>query len=144
MGAQRIFIDGISLLRTVPNTLPNGGNGNGTEGHYRQLLQQLLAGLQREELTAILSHEVTAIDQRAFALEIAEYLADTVIVLRREPLRRGSRRSLEITKSRGQEYDAGRHTLRITAGTGWRCSAASRAQTAIAGTSSPRPAPGSR
>src|SRR5215831_15725471 len=118
MGAQRIFIDGISLLRTVPNTLHNGGNGNGTEGYYRQLLQQLLAGLQREELTALLSHEVTAIEQQAFALEITEYLADTVIVLRREPLRRGSRRSLEITKSRGQDYDTGRHTLRITAGTG--------------------------
>src|SRR5262245_47849914 len=118
MGAQRLFIDGISLLRTVPPTLLNGGNGNGTEGYYRQLLQQLLAGLQREELTALLSHEVTAIEQQAFALEIAEYLADTVIVLRREPLRRGSRRSLEITKSRGQDYDAGRHTLRITASTG--------------------------
>jgi circadian clock protein KaiC len=119
MGAQRIFIDGISLLRTVPNTLSNGGNGNGSDlGHYRQLLQQLLAGLQREELTAILSHEVTAIEQQAFALEITEYLTDTVIVLHREPHRRGSRRSLEITKSRGQDYDTGRHTLRITAGTG--------------------------
>jgi circadian clock protein KaiC len=77
-----------------------------------------LAGLQREGLTAMLSHEVTAIEQQAFALEITEYLTDTVIVLRREPYRRGSRRSLEITKSRGQDYDAGRHTLRITAGTG--------------------------
>src|SRR5215475_11085399 len=36
MGAQRIFIDGISLLRTVPNELNNAGNGNGTEmGCYR-------------------------------------------------------------------------------------------------------------
>jgi circadian clock protein KaiC len=118
MGAQRLFIDGISLLRTVPPTVLNGGNGNGTESHYRQLLQQLLEGLQREELTALLSHEVTAIEQQAFALEIAEYLTDTVIVLRREPHRRGTRRSLEITKSRGQDYDTGRHTLRITAGTG--------------------------
>src|SRR5262245_25264106 len=118
MGAQRIFIDGISLLRTVPNTLHNGGNGNGIEGHYRQLLQQLLAGLQREQLTAILSHEVTAIEQQAFALEIAEYLTDTVIVLRRERNRRGTHRSLEITKSRGQDYDTGRHTLRITADIG--------------------------
>jgi circadian clock protein KaiC len=120
MGAQRIFIDGISLLRAVPGMLHNGdnGNGNGTESHYRQLLQQLLEGLQRERLTTILSHEVTAIDQQAFALEITEYLTDTVIVLRREQNRRGSRRSLEITKSRGQDFDAGRHTLRITAGTG--------------------------
>jgi circadian clock protein KaiC len=118
MGAQRLFIDGISLLRTVPDTFHNGSNGNGAEGHYRQLLQQLLAGLQREALTAMLSHEVTAIEQQAFALEITEYLTDTVIVLRREPHRRGSRRSLEITKSRGQDYDSGRHTLRITADTG--------------------------
>src|SRR5262249_56653237 len=100
------------------NSRPNGGKGNGTEGHYRELLQQLLAGLQREELTAILSHEVTAIEQQAFALEITEYLADTVIVLRREPLRRGSRRSLEITKSRGQGYDTRPHTPPITARTG--------------------------
>jgi circadian clock protein KaiC len=119
MGAERIFIDGISLLRTVP--LPNGngnGHGNGSEGHYRQLLQQLLEGLQREQLTAVLSHEVTAIDQQAFALEITEYLADTVIVLRREHHRRRTRRSLEIAKSRGQDYDTGRHTLRISNGTG--------------------------
>lgn len=116
MGARRLFIDGISLLRTVP--LPNGGNGTGPEGHYRQVLQQLLEGLQRENLTALLSHEVTAIDQQAFALEIAEYLTDTVILLRREANRRGTHRSLEITKSRGQDYDTGRHTLRITAGTG--------------------------
>jgi circadian clock protein KaiC len=47
-----------------------------------------------------------------------EYLADTVIVLRRESLRRGVRRSLEITKSRGHGFDMGRHTLRITAGSG--------------------------
>jgi circadian clock protein KaiC len=118
MGAQRLFIDGISLLRTVAPPLPNGENGTGYEGHYRQVLQQLLEGLQREHLTALLSHEVTALDQQAFALEIAEYLTDTVLVLRNEPHRRGRRRSLEIMKSRGQDYDIGRHTLRITAGTG--------------------------
>src|SRR5262245_37455164 len=95
MGAQRLFIDGISLLRTVAPPLPNGGNGTGPEGHYRQVLQQLLEGLQRENLTALLAHEVTAIDQQAFALEIAEYLTDTVLILRRERHRRGTHRSLE-------------------------------------------------
>jgi circadian clock protein KaiC len=74
--------------------------------------------LQRENLTALLSHEVSAIEQQSFALEIAEYLTDTVITLRREHNRRGTHRSLEITKSRGQDYDTGRHTLRITAGSG--------------------------
>ena len=119
MGAQRIFIDGISLLRTVSNHVnhANGDDGNGM-GSYRQLLQLLLEGLQRENLTAILSHEVTAVEQQAFALEVTEFLCDTVIVLRREPKRRGTRRSLEITKSRGQDYDTGLHTLRITAGQG--------------------------
>ena len=119
MGAQRIFIDGISLLRAIPNGLNHGSeeNGNGVGG-YRQTLQQLLEGLQRENLTALLTHEVTAIEQQAFALEVTEFLTDTVIVLRREPSRRGSHRSLEITKSRGQDFDAGRHTLRITAGQG--------------------------
>jgi circadian clock protein KaiC len=119
MGAQRIFIDGVALLRTVPNTLNNAGEGNGHEMRcYRLILQQLLEGLQRENLTALLSHEVTAIEQQAFALEVTEYLSDTVIVLRRESNRRGSHRSLEVTKSRGQDYDAGRHTLRIVAGKG--------------------------
>jgi circadian clock protein KaiC len=119
MGAARIFIDGVSLLRTVTNNINNAdeGNGNGV-GCYRQLLQQLLEGLQRENLTAILSHEATAVEQQAFALEITEYLADTVLFLRREDNRRGTHRSLEIAKSRGQDYDAGRHTLRITSGKG--------------------------
>ena len=78
----------------------------------------MIEGLQRENLTAMLSHEVTAVEQQAFALEVTEFLCDTVIVLRREPNRRGIHRSLEITKSRGQDYDTGQHTLRITAGKG--------------------------
>ncbi|MBV8558040.1 MAG: AAA family ATPase [Planctomycetaceae bacterium] len=117
MGAQRIFIDGISLMRTVADNLNNSGNGNGM-GCYRQILQQLMEGFQRENLTAILSHEVTSVEQQAFALEVTEFLSDTVIVLRREQKQRGTRRSLEVTKSRGQDYDAGRHTLRIIAGKG--------------------------
>ena len=115
MGAARIFIDGISLLRTVPNSL-NNANGPQADGMgcYRELLQQLLEGLQRENLTALFAHEVTAVEQQAFALEVTEYLADTVIVLRREQLRRGVHRTLEVTKSRGQDFETGKHTLRIT------------------------------
>ncbi|MBV9122778.1 MAG: AAA family ATPase [Planctomycetes bacterium] len=119
IGAARIFIDGISLLRTVPNHL-NNANGPQAEGMscYRELLQQLIEGLQRENLTALFSHEVTAVEQQAFALEVTEYLADTVIVLRREQARRGVHRTLEITKSRGQDFDTGKHTLRISSGQG--------------------------
>jgi circadian clock protein KaiC len=115
IGAQRIFIDGISLLRTLPNG--NGSHGNG-DSSYRELLQQLIEGLQRENLTAILSHEVIIHETQSSTLEVAEFLADTVLVLRREHRERGIYRSLEITKSRGQDYDAGKHTLRITGGKG--------------------------
>src|SRR6202011_5540031 len=69
-------------------------------------------------LTAMLSHEALAHQEQAAALEVAEFLADTVIILRREPRHRSIHRSLEIMKSRGQDYEAGKHTLRITAGKG--------------------------
>src|SRR3984957_8422793 len=115
IGARRIFIDGISLLRTLANG--NGANGDGATS-YRELLQQLIEGLQRENLTAMLSHEVLARQEQSAALEVAEFLADSVIILKREPHHRSIRRSLEIMKSRGQDYEAGKHTLRITAGKG--------------------------
>src|SRR5947208_8824484 len=51
IGAQRIFIDGISLLRTLATG--NGAGGNGAAS-YRELLQQLIEGLGRENLTAML------------------------------------------------------------------------------------------
>src|SRR5271170_1464790 len=115
IGARRIFIDGISLLSTLATG--HGANGNGAAS-YRELLQQLIEGLQRENLTAMLSHEVLAHQEHSAALEAAEYLADTVIILKREPLHRSILRSLEVMKSRGQDYEAGKHTLRITAGKG--------------------------
>jgi circadian clock protein KaiC len=115
IGAQRIFIDGISLLRTLATG--NGANGNGAAS-YRELLQQFIEGLQRENLTAMLSHEVLAHPEQPSALEVAEFLADTVIILKREPRHQSVHRSLEIMKSRGQDYEAGKHTLRITAGKG--------------------------
>ena len=117
IGAQRIFIDGLSLLRTVSHGANGNAHGNGL-GAYRELLQQLLEGLQRENLTALLAHEVSAYATPGETLEVAEFLADTVIVLTRERVARGMRRSLEIVKSRGQDYDAGQHTLRMTSGQG--------------------------
>ena len=115
MGARRIFIDGISLLRTLATG--NDASGNGAAS-YRELLQQFIEGLQRENLTAMLSHEVLAHQEQSAALEVAQFLADTVIILKREHLHRSIHRSLEIMKSRGQDYEAGKHTLRITGGKG--------------------------
>jgi circadian clock protein KaiC len=124
MGAKRIFIDGIGLLRS--------SNGDGQDGHpaagyggndnvassFRDLLRQLIDGLHRENLTAILSHEVGTVTHSVETLEIAEFLADTVIGLKRGERERSIYRSIEIIKSRGQSYDTGQHTLRITDGRG--------------------------
>jgi circadian clock protein KaiC len=66
----------------------------------------------------MLSHEVLAHHEQSAALEVAEFLADTVIILKREHQHRSIHRSLDIMKSRGQDYEAGEHTLAITAGKG--------------------------
>jgi circadian clock protein KaiC len=116
MGAQRIFIDGIGLLWPAlnhGNRLAMSGPGS-----YRELLQQLLEGLQRNSLTAMLSHEVGSLDESLSTLESAGFLADTVIELSRDRRNRLGQRSVEIVKSRGQDYVPGKHTLRITSGTG--------------------------
>src|SRR6202162_3923726 len=75
IGAQRIFIDGISLLRTL--CTGDGARDHGASS-YRELLQHLIEGLQRQNLTAMLSHEVLARQEQSAALDVAEFLADTV------------------------------------------------------------------
>jgi circadian clock protein KaiC len=50
--------------------------------------------------------------------ETTDFLADTVIQLGRERHGRRIQRSLEILKSRGQDYEAGEHTMHITGGRG--------------------------
>src|SRR5437667_2495175 len=99
IGARRIFIDGISLLGTVATG--SGASGNGAAS-YRELLQQFIEGLQRENLTAMLSHEVLAHQEQSSALDAAEFLADTVIILQQEHRHRTIHRSPEIIKSRRQ------------------------------------------
>jgi len=114
IGAQRIFIDGIGLLNQ-----PSGSPGlTQRSGSWRELLQHFIEALNREKLTAVLSHETGTAGNVVSTLEAADFLADTVIELCRET--RGGRvhRSIEIVKSRGQDYDAGEHTLRIQSGAG--------------------------
>jgi circadian clock protein KaiC len=112
IGAQRIFVDGIGLLSHVlANSDPIGGK-------YRELLQQLMESLNRENLTAMLSLELGATADSVAKAEIADFLADTVIHLQCERHGRRMHRGLEIVKSRGQDYETGEHTLQITSGKG--------------------------
>lgn len=118
IGAKRLFVDGISLLG-----LPGADGAFSHDGGlaaYREMLYHLVESLHRERLTAILSHEVSRTDGRGQSLtaEMAEYAADSVILLTALREERGIRRSLEVLKSRGQDFESGQHTLRITAGRG--------------------------
>jgi|ERR1022692_561460 circadian clock protein KaiC len=112
MGARRIFIDGVGLL-----TPGSGGDRPGRQ-QFRELLQQLMESLSRENLTAMLSLEAGSGPESIAVLETTDFLADTVIQLGRERHGRHMQRSLEVLKSRGQDYEAGEHTLRITSGRG--------------------------
>ena len=107
IGARRIFIDGAAGL------LPPGG-----EQDSRETFHILVQGLQRENLTAVLALEATALRSAELASLHEESIADTVIRLRLEDSLRAATRSIEIVKSRGHEYQMGRHSFRIVDGQG--------------------------
>jgi circadian clock protein KaiC len=111
IGAQRIFVDGIGLLNPALA-------GNAARGAYRELLQQLIESFNRENLTALLSLELGLATDSIATAEMTNFLADTVIRLERERKGRRMLRSLEILKSRGQDYEPGEHTLHIVGGQG--------------------------
>jgi circadian clock protein KaiC len=116
MGAQRIFIDGIRLLRQPCNA--GAPLAILEPGSYRDTLQQLIEAVNREHLTAMLSHELGERAERQLTSEAAEFLVDTVIRVKRTLYNRRIHRSIEIVKSRGQDYDPGEHTLSIQNGEG--------------------------
>jgi circadian clock protein KaiC len=110
MGARRIFVDSVGLL------FPGGSES--TRGEHRELMRQLIESLTRENLTAMLSLERGSSPDSIASVEMAGFLADTVIQLGRERHGRRARRVLEVLKSRGQDFEAGEHTLQITGGRG--------------------------
>jgi len=111
LGARRIFIDGGSALSNNQN-----GNGNGQDA--REAFHVMVEGLQRENLTAMLALEAAALGTGLTSGMPEESIADTVIRLRMEETQRASVRSLEVVKSRGQDFQTGRHSLRIVDGRG--------------------------
>jgi circadian clock protein KaiC len=115
IGARRIFIDAVSIVG--PSKADNHFGENGS-GSYRSSLNLMINNLHRSGLTALISHELAEQGCPALNLEVADVLADSVIKLERGQRDRGVYRALSIEKSRGQNVDAGRHTLRITSGIG--------------------------
>jgi circadian clock protein KaiC len=107
IGARRIYVDGVAgAARAV------GG------AELRDSFHVLVEGLQRENLTAVFAVEASATDaDRGTALP-EESIADTVIRLRMEERFRATVRSIEIVKSRGHDFQMGRHSFRIVDGRG--------------------------
>lgn len=107
MNARRIFVDGVAGVI--------GGNGV-TEP--REAFHILVEGLQRENLTAILALEASAFSEGRPAALPEESIADTIVRLRMEDVSRATVRSIEIVKSRGHDFQMGRHSFRIVDGQG--------------------------
>jgi circadian clock protein KaiC len=107
MGARRIFVDGVAgVIGSHPGQDP------------REAFHVLVEGLYRENLTGILAVEASALDGDGIGARPEESIADTVIRLRVEDVARAAVRSLEIVKSRGQDFQMGRHSFRIIDGKG--------------------------
>jgi len=106
IGARRIFVDGAALL--------SAGSGEDSRDTFHILVQ----GLQRENLTAVLALEATALGNADARPRHEGAIADTVIRLRKEDVYRAAARSLEIVKSRGHDFQMGRHSFRIADGKG--------------------------
>jgi circadian clock protein KaiC len=107
IGARRIYVDGVAGAASAV-----GG------GELRDSFHVLVEGLQRENLTAVFAVEASAIDgDRGISLP-EESIADTVVRLRMEERFRATVRSIEIVKSRGHDFQMGRHSFRIVDGHG--------------------------
>ena len=111
IGARRIFLDGLAGLARNGN---GGGNGNADS---RELFHALVEALQRESVTAMFSLDAPA-DRAALGAVPEDFIADTIIRLGMEPIRRAVVRSIEVVKSRGQDHLLGSHSFRVVNGHG--------------------------
>jgi len=107
MGARRLFVDGAA-----------GAMGGTATNPPREAFHILVEGLQREQLTAVLAIEASSLDGDHSPALPEESIADTVIRLRMETIDRATTRSVEIVKSRGHDFQMGRHSFRIVDGLG--------------------------
>jgi circadian clock protein KaiC len=106
--ARRLFVDGVAgVVSRVDGVEP------------RDAFHALVAGLERENITAILAVEASALDgDKTTVRPEEESIADTVLRLRLEDVSRATVRSIEIAKSRGHNFQMGRHSFRIVDGHG--------------------------
>ncbi len=104
--AKRVVIDGLTPLKVFGERL----NGR----PFRDSLHLLIETLQRFDTTILLTTESTGtnpIGETGSGQE--QFLCDTILTVRNQARRRSVHRSIEIAKSRGQDFIGGRHSLKI-------------------------------
>ncbi|RZJ85267.1 MAG: hypothetical protein EOO64_01280 [Massilia sp.] len=102
MGAKRLLIDGLTPLRLYAevNDIP-----------FREDVHLLIEGLTRLGVTTMVTAERD--DTLSGVTAHERFVFDTIISLTREESRRRATRRLSVTKSRGQDFIGGSHTMRI-------------------------------
>ena len=107
MGAKRLLIDGLTPMRLY------------AESHdmpFREDLHLLIEGINRLGVTTMITAER---DETMGTVPAHErFVFDTIISLTRQEKNRRVQRRLTILKSRGHDFIAGSHTMRIEAGKG--------------------------
>lgn len=107
LGARRLLIDGLTPLKTY------------AEAHqmpFREDVHLLIEGLTRLGVTTLVTAERNEEGEGAFPHE--RFVFDTIISLSRAEQKRRVHRTLSIVKSRGQDFIAGNHSMRIEPGVG--------------------------
>jgi circadian clock protein KaiC len=101
MGAKRLLIDGLTPLRLYAEVhdLP-----------FREDIHVLIEGLNRLGVTTLVTAER---DASLGAAAHERFVFDTIIELTRAEHKRRVERRLSVSKSRGQDFIGGSHTMRI-------------------------------
>lgn len=107
IGARRLLIDGLTPLKIYAEThdLP-----------FREDVHLLIEGLTRLGVTTMVTAERE--ETPHIGLSHERFVFDTIISLSSQEQKRRIHRSLSIVKSRGQDFIAGNHTMRIEPGIG--------------------------
>jgi circadian clock protein KaiC len=117
LGIKRLVIDGLTPWRLAHESVA------GQSESFRSTLSQVIGALTRLGITTMVTSESDGRSSAQLAqLADERYVFDTVIAVDHagQAVHTGStsHRTLEVLKSRGQDFVHGRHTLRIEAGRG--------------------------
>ena len=107
IGARRLMIDGLTPLRLYAQA---------HDMPFREDIHLLADGLTRLGVTTLVTAER---DERANeSLAHERFVFDTIVRLTHREHRRGLQRRVTVVKSRGQDFIAGSHAMRIEPGIG--------------------------